>query len=49
MEWKKVEKELIRLLGANYFNYPQCVDYNIKIMKYIKKRKREKELVKNGE
>ena len=32
MEWKEVEERLIRLLGPNYYNYPQCMEWNIKIM-----------------
>ena len=50
MEWKDVEERLIRLLGANYFNYPKCVEWNIMIMKYIDNRKKTQALekVKNG-
>ena len=50
MEWKEVEQNLIRLLGANYFNYPQCVEWNIIIMKYIDNRKKIQTLekVENG-
>ena len=50
MEWKEVEKNLIRLLGANYFNYPQCVEWNIMIMKCIDNRKKIQTLekVENG-
>ena len=46
MEWKEVEETLIRLLGPNYYNYPQCMEWNIKIMKYLDKSKRAKELEK---
>ena len=46
MEWEKVEKNLIRLLGANYSNYPQCVEWNIKVMEYLDKRKKSKALEK---
>ena len=46
MEWEDVEKELIRLLGKNYFNYPKCVEWNIKIMKYIDNRKKTQTLEK---
>jgi hypothetical protein len=42
MEWKEVEETLMRLLGPNYVNYPQCVEWNIKIMKYREKKKVEK-------
>ena len=45
MEWEKVEKNLIRLLGPNYLNYPKCVEWNIKVMKYLEKRKEEKKLL----
>ena len=50
MEWEDVEKELIRLLGKNYFNYPQCVEWNIMIMKCIDNRKKIQTLekVENG-
>jgi hypothetical protein len=51
MEWEEVEKNLIRLLGPNYFNYPQCLEWNIKrnikIMKYLEKRK-EKSIDRNN-
>ena len=47
MEWKEIEKRLIRLLGESYMNYPACVEWNIKIMKYLDKSK-ELEKVKNG-
>jgi hypothetical protein len=46
MEWEEVEKKLIRLLGPNYSNYPQCVEWNIKIMEYLDKRKKSKALEK---
>ena len=39
-------KRLIRLLGPNYSNYPQCVEWNIKVMKYLDKRKKSKALEK---
>ena len=45
MEWENVEKNLIRLLGPNYSNYPKCVEWNIKVMKYLEKRKEEKKLL----
>jgi|TARA_B100000745_G_scaffold279792_1_gene211517 hypothetical protein len=35
MEWKEVEENLIRLLGPSYYNYPDCVEWNIKLMKYL--------------
>ena len=41
-----MEKNLIRLLGANYSNYPQCVEWNIKVMEYLDKRKKSKALEK---
>jgi len=46
MEWEEVEKKLIRLLGPNYSNYPQCVEWNIKVMRYLDKSKKSKELEK---
>ena len=39
MTWEEAEKELIRLLGENYHNYPICVEWNLKIMKYLEKMK----------
>jgi len=48
IEWEEIEERLIRLLGPNYFNYPQCVEWNIKIMKYLDKSK-ELEKVKNDD
>jgi|TARA_Y100000034_G_scaffold85195_1_gene102206 hypothetical protein len=46
MEWKEVEERLIRLIGANYLSYPKCVEWNIRVMKYLDKRKKEKALEK---
>ena len=46
MEWENVKKNLIRLLGPNYSNYPKCVEWNIKVMKYLDKRKKSKALEK---
>ena len=46
MEWEEVEKTLIRILGPNYFNYPQCVEWNIKVMKYLDKNRKDKALEK---
>ena len=40
-----MNKRLIRLIGANYSNYPKCVEWNIKLMKYLERRKEEKELL----
>ena len=49
MEWENVKKNLKRLLGPNYANYPKCVEWNIKVMKYLEKRKKEKELLEKIE
>ena len=46
MEWKEVKERLIQLLGPNYLNYPQCVEWNIKVMRYLDKRKKSKALEK---
>ena len=46
MEWEEVEERLIRLIGANYDQYPKCVEWNIKLMKYLDKRKKAKALEK---
>ena len=50
MKWKDVEERLIRLLGPNYFNYPECVEWNIRVMKYLDNRKKIQTLekVENG-
>ena len=45
MEWEKVKKRLKRLLGPNYANYPKCVEWNIRVMKYLERRKKERELL----
>ena len=37
-----MKERLVQLLGPNYLNYPQCVEWNIKVMKYLEKRKEEK-------
>ena len=42
-----MEKNLIRLLGPNYSKYPKGVEGNIKVMKYLERRKKEKELLEN--
>ena len=41
-----MKERLIQLLGPNYLNYPQCVEWNIKVMKYLDKRKKAKALEK---
>ena len=46
MEWEEVEERLIRLIGANYLNYPQCVEWNIKVMRCLDIRKKSKALEK---
>jgi len=48
MEWEEVKERLKRLLGPNYANYPKCVEWNIKVMKYLERRKKEKELLENN-
>ena len=46
MDWKEVEERLIQQLGVNYFNYPKCVEWNIKVMKYLEKNRKVKALEK---
>ena len=46
--WKELEQEIIERFGVNYSNYPASVEYFIKIMKYIEKRRESKSLVKDG-
>ena len=46
MDWKEVEERLIQQLGPNYFNYPKCVEWNIKVMKYLEKNRKVKALEK---
>jgi len=47
--WKEIEKNLIRLLGENYHQYPRCMEWNIKMMKYRARIKEEKELLEKVE
>ena len=28
--------ELTKVLGPNFYNYPQCVDFHLKMLKYLK-------------
>ena len=46
--WEELEQEIIKKFGVNYSNYPASVEYFIKIMKYIEKRRESKTLVKDG-
>ena len=46
--WEELEQEIILRFGVNYSNYPASVEYFIKIMKYIEKRRGSKSLVKDG-
>ena len=46
--WEELEQEIIKRFGVNYSNYPASVEYFIKIMKYIEKRRESKTLVKDG-
>ena len=46
MDWKEVEERLIQQIGVNYFNYPKCVEWNIKVMKYLEKNRKVKALEK---
>ena len=46
--WEELEQEIIKQFGVNYSNYPASVEYFIKIMKYIEKRRESKTLVKDG-
>ena len=39
MTWEEAQKELIRLLGEKYQNYPTCVEWNLKVMKFFEKAK----------
>ena len=41
-----MKERLIQLLGPNYSNYPQCVEWNIKVMKYLDKSKKSKAMEK---
>ena len=44
MDWKDVEERLIERIGANYFNYPKSVEWNIRVMKYLNKIRKTKAL-----
>jgi hypothetical protein len=46
--WEELEQLIIERFGKNYSNYPDSVEYFIKIMKYIAKRRESKTLVKNN-
>ena len=46
--WEELEQLIIERFGKNYSNYPASVEYFIKIMKYIEKRRESKTLVKDG-
>jgi|TARA_B110000196_G_C21122316_1_gene653871 tyrosyl-tRNA synthetase len=45
--WEELEQEIMIRFGKNYSNYPASVEYFIKIMNYIEKRKEMKSLVKD--
>ena len=42
MDWKDVEERLIERIGVNYHNYPKSVEWNIKVMRYLDKNRKEK-------
>ena len=46
---KEIHDYLVKMIGVNYHNYPKCVEYNIKVMKYLNKRKKEKNLESKNE
>ena len=46
--WEELEQLIIKRFGVNYSNYPASVEYFIKIMKYIEKRRESKSLVKDN-
>ena len=46
--WEELEQLIIERFGKNYSNYPASVEYFIKIMKYIEKRRESKSLVKDN-
>ena len=43
----ELEQHLIRLIGPGYINYPICVEWNIKMLKYLKEHEKQG-LIKNG-
>ena len=45
MDWKDIEERLIERIGPNYYNYPKSVEWNIKVMRYIDKNRKEKTLL----
>ena len=45
MDWKDIEERLIERIGPNYHNYPKSVEWNIKVMRYIDKNRKEKALL----
>ena len=38
---EELHNKLVELLGLNYHNYPQCVEWNLRVIKYIYQRQRE--------
>ena len=46
--WEELEQLIIKRFGVNYSNYPASVEYFIKIMKYVEKRRESKSLVKDN-
>ncbi len=46
--WEELEQLIIKRFGVNYSNYPASVEYFIRIMKYIEKRRESKSLVKDN-
>ena len=46
--WEELEQLIIKRFGVNYSNYPVSVEYFIKIMKYVEKRRESKSLVKDN-
>ena len=45
MNWKDIEERLIQRLGVNYHYYPKCAEWNIKVMVYLDKSRKEKTLL----
>ena len=42
MDWKDIEERLIERIGPNYYNYPKSVEWNIKVMRYLDKNRKDK-------
>jgi len=38
MTEKEIHEYLVKMIGPNYHNYPKCVEYYLKLLKYRQHR-----------